>query len=946
MPTVKDLLVRDLNVLNNQTLAVSDMSFGVPSIGSTPTETQMTLFASTTGTISGAGSAKITYNRVDLATVATIISQNVTVTNGNTLYTVLPSIRRFTGLQLEQSDFADSPITWSDSDTATLVLTPLETSSHWVGSATLHLTLRPSNITRLYDTTALSLTDDLITPQGIQTQANSVNGAYVPYTAVTLGDPQDTATAGLDTTRNTAVLVSAVAGSGYVGSTYLYYDRRTLSDVFGASFNVLDDVITGRDLVPYLNVIKPGAVTESDILDTTVAYTSVPAEYLLVADPLSWTYHGSTEVSILRRSDSIQKINVNLTADDTAYTESKLSQAILAAWNGTAAAVDVTINVAKNVTIIGASAANPTLNLKNFGGIGQINYYLNNLGSIYGRGGAGGTAVATPGVNTEYLGTRGGDAIAIPDSTTLLSITNGGRIAGGGGGSSGFYMRASTDGGTNNAGQANGGGGAPLGDSVATITNQNVPAVVVPYNGTITVGAGGAVGCASAIGSYATNVPPGTMVTHQLTTSSASGAVVSGHPENVTYVTKGILLPAPTEDLFGYPPLPVVNAYLDPADSTKAAGYVGIASYVSIATGQNLALMLGLTLSGQSPVTALNQGNTSNWSKFYLDGKFVLIPLSGYGGSSFAVTWNDIYNAGLIYGVDGPGTYPLTPNVNQLRLVPLGDYVYKVRAMRGGANDPFDTTTGSEWNRLMYYISDQTFTAAQRPGIPWASQTLATMGISTYLRRTWTQESDATTTTNRTQRGTSEAVALAITGSVAKPGGTAQQGGAWRPVLEATKRINSSEYTRFVTWLATQSIYNANTETGGSNTQNMIANMGKLISRVTQLATGTLVGTSYGNTFTPASIVSSAIRHAYPDIITFYHAQSLNRVCLFKEESVAAPGTSPAVDRNGLLSTATTTAYSATVAITRFVYFDWKTELMMEYNPYTKSTPISFTWVV
>lgn len=72
------------------------------------------------------------------------------------------------------------------------------------------------------------------------------------------------------------------------------------------------------------------------------------------------------------------------------------------------------------------------------------------------------------------------------------------------------------------------------------------------------------------------------------------------------------------------------------------------------------------------------------WLKFYRKKEVLFI---GVGGT-LASGWNNAYNAGLIYGVDGDGDYPNTPPVNQLRIVRQGEWAYIVRALRSTDASP------------------------------------------------------------------------------------------------------------------------------------------------------------------------------------------------------------------------------------------------------------------
>ena len=88
-----------------------------------------------------------------------------------------------------------------------------------------------------------------------------------------------------------------------------------------------------------------------------------------------------------------------------------------------------------------------------------------------------------------------------------------------------------------------------------------------------------------------------------------------------------------------------------------------------------------------------NNNDVLNWVKAYYNKKVIFFPQFPFAAS---VTWNQLYAAGLVYGVDGPGNYPAASgSVNQLKLVNIGSDVFKVRLFRTFVEGTNDGT----WNR-------------------------------------------------------------------------------------------------------------------------------------------------------------------------------------------------------------------------------------------------------
>jgi hypothetical protein len=89
--------------------------------------------------------------------------------------------------------------------------------------------------------------------------------------------------------------------------------------------------------------------------------------------------------------------------------------------------------------------------------------------------------------------------------------------------------------------------------------------------------------------------------------------------------------------------------------------------------------------------TALNDADV--WFKFYYYGKFIFIKKK----PMFATwpTWAKLYNAGMIYGVDGAGPYNAGTPVNQVRLVTKGPYQFKLRTITSDNTESATQTAGT-----------------------------------------------------------------------------------------------------------------------------------------------------------------------------------------------------------------------------------------------------------
>lgn len=138
-----------------------------------------------------------------------------------------------------------------------------------------------------------------------------------------------------------------------------------------------------------------------------------------------------------------------------------------------------------------------------------------------------------------------------------------------------------------------------------------------------------------------------------------------------------------------------------------------------LTTTEFIAPQVLLDACGISAAT-VNTATTNFWMKFVHDGKIKYIYTAhiavGNGTAGTGVSWNALYNAGMVYGINGPGTVPsdLTA-VNQNKTIVIGANSYRVRLARYNSTANYDaqvdTNPESEWHacvRAMYNSSTGT----------------------------------------------------------------------------------------------------------------------------------------------------------------------------------------------------------------------------------------------
>lgn len=178
---------------------------------------------------------------------------------------------------------------------------------------------------------------------------------------------------------------------------------------------------------------------------------------------------------------------------------------------------------------------------------------------------------------------------------------------------------------------------------------------------------------------------------------------------------------------------------------------------------------------------ALNPLSISiEWMKFALDGKILFV---ADGAISSGPTWDLLYNAGLVFGVDGPGPFNSGTPVNQLKVIGKNDHMYRVRLMTG-TDDPTKIlvaagrpTSNSEWERLIYPLlrDDSAYPT------PIKVDDLATADLIKGVTGSQVLVQDlGSTAGHRTIRGNTSS--MTILGTTITPSSPTNL--VWRPVLE------------------------------------------------------------------------------------------------------------------------------------------------------------------
>ncbi|ANZ48449.1 virion structural protein [Erwinia phage vB_EamM_Caitlin] len=124
------------------------------------------------------------------------------------------------------------------------------------------------------------------------------------------------------------------------------------------------------------------------------------------------------------------------------------------------------------------------------------------------------------------------------------------------------------------------------------------------------------------------------------------------------------------------------------------AGYFGTTTSAELFTHQQL--ITEVFKKGTLPSIYVG---TEGWHKFFYQGRVIYVPITQIADK---VSWNTLYNEGVVYGTDDNGKYPATAPVNQGRVIsfagPDGERFYFTVRLPSGGKDPYvpGTPTAAE----------------------------------------------------------------------------------------------------------------------------------------------------------------------------------------------------------------------------------------------------------
>lgn len=185
--------------------------------------------------------------------------------------------------------------------------------------------------------------------------------------------------------------------------------------------------------------------------------------------------------------------------------------------------------------------------------------------------------------------------------------------------------------------------------------------------------------------------------------------------------------------------------------------------------------------------------NDDKWLHFNLDGRELYVAMTPV---RHGISWNQLYDAGLVFGQEGPGIHSGdVASKSQDTTVTIDGKVYSVRLLSGAITNPANHVSStavprpflaidSEWNRLFSPISNYVFTD-QGPGPKLADYSNESLGMADQNANgslSWTQNVayiDDNLVSDRIVRG-----GFTVADTAWKANSSADSNLGWRPVLE------------------------------------------------------------------------------------------------------------------------------------------------------------------
>ena len=288
MPSIKPLeaIVKELNKVNSASVASSELGMtpfipdsANPSVG-------YANLSGVSGSMANAGSTRVRYHRLDLASLKPLWPTRIPIQRTPTLYEALLRISKVIGLTLTSKDVSDAPIAFNNG-VASVTLVAKDTSQTVSGATSITLMLSDDiSLPTQWVTSALSFDNPVASIPGLVPLLNSANNTSVEVQSVSWGDITS-----VDGEYNTQIVFSGKPAYGYVGDTAVQYNRTNLTAV-GTQSVIWNRPWSGTTY-QFLQRFLPSVaklMTADDIVNNTVTFNgtqSIPVPVQSVTGALN-----------------------------------------------------------------------------------------------------------------------------------------------------------------------------------------------------------------------------------------------------------------------------------------------------------------------------------------------------------------------------------------------------------------------------------------------------------------------------------------------------------------------------------------------------------------------------------------------------------------------------------------------------------------------------------
>lgn len=323
MPSIKPLevVVKELNKINSASVTSSELGMTSFLPDSTDPSVGYVGLSGVSGSMATAGSTRVRYHRLDLATLKPLWPTHISIPRTPTLYEALLRLSKVIGLTLTSKDVTDAPIAFNNG-LASITLVAKDTSQIVSGSTSVSLLLGDDvSLPTKWVTSALSFDNPVASIPDLVPLLNAANKTSVELQSVSWGDITS-----IDGDYNTQIVFSGKSAYGYVGDVTVLFNRTSLTTLFPFLYAFNQTAWTGTTR-SFIQKFVPQMLTKillTDIKDEPVSIGATAKDEVVVLTAANGTLNVGGKVNVnMYWSDpnqvtSIRSVLSNYAVDDNA----------------------------------------------------------------------------------------------------------------------------------------------------------------------------------------------------------------------------------------------------------------------------------------------------------------------------------------------------------------------------------------------------------------------------------------------------------------------------------------------------------------------------------------------------------------------------------------------------------------------------------------------------